>query len=88
MRTAISKLESETSAQRTNNLALQQHLDQLRATLASSFANVRLPGTKETATLQSIDSYMASLHVLLLENNNNTLLQQVRDIVSRLEFTG
>lgn len=44
MKAAISKLEVETVQQRNNNLALQQHLDNLRATLTANFANVPLPG--------------------------------------------
>lgn len=43
---------------------------------------------KEVPTLQTIDTYMANLHTLLLENNNNILMQSVRDVVSRLEFNG
>lgn len=44
MKNAIEKLEVETLQQRNNNLALQQHLDNLRATLAASFASLPLPG--------------------------------------------
>lgn len=88
MKTANEKLEVETMQQRNNNAALQQHLDHLRTSLTNGFANIRLPGTKEVATLQTIDSYMAHLHTLLLENNSTSLMQTVRDIVSRIEFNG
>lgn len=47
-------------------------------------------GIKEVATIHTIDSYMANLHTILLENSshNVTLLQTVRDIVGELEFNG
>lgn len=44
MRSAVEKLTEETHQQRNNNAALQQHLQQLRVTLANSFANTPLPG--------------------------------------------
>ena len=45
MKQAIEKLEVEAVQQRTNNLALQQHLDALRTTLTTNFSNVVLPGS-------------------------------------------
>lgn len=45
MRAAVDKLTIETQQQRNNNAALQQHLQQLRVTLATGFANTSLPGT-------------------------------------------
>jgi hypothetical protein len=45
MKAAVEKLEVETVQQRNNNLALQQHLDHMRATLTASFQNIPLPGT-------------------------------------------
>ena len=44
MKAAIDKLEVEAVQQRSSNLALQQHLDMLRATLTANFATVPLPG--------------------------------------------
>ena len=41
---AIEKLEVESVQQRSTNMALQGHLDALRATLNSSFHSVPLPG--------------------------------------------
>ncbi|GJQ81035.1 hypothetical protein Trydic_g21844 [Trypoxylus dichotomus] len=90
MKMAIEKLEGEVIQQKKNNSALQQHLDHLRTTLTNGFADVKLPGVKEVATLQTIDNYMTNLHSMLLENSSHdaTLLQTVRDIVGRLEFNG
>lgn len=44
MKQAIEKLEVEAVQQRSNNLALQHHLDALRSTLTANFAAVPLPG--------------------------------------------
>ena len=44
MKAAIDKLQVEAMQQRSNNLALNQHLEQLRGTLTANFAAVPLPG--------------------------------------------
>ncbi len=44
MKQAIEKLEVEAVQQRSNNIALQQHLDGLRTTLTANFSSVALPG--------------------------------------------
>lgn len=90
MKAAISKLEVETVQQRNNNMALQQHLENLRATLTENFASVPLPGTNETPTLETIDSYMARLHTLILDSpqEHEALISTVRDIVGRLDYKG
>ncbi|XP_075232360.1 high mobility group protein 20A-like [Lycorma delicatula] len=87
MRSALEKLTVETQQQRNNNAALQQHLQQLRITLTASFSNTPLPGTNETPTLQTIDSYMSKLHTLLMDSSNHQLATTVRDIVvNRLDI--
>ncbi|XP_071442383.1 high mobility group protein 20A-like [Hetaerina americana] len=90
MRSTVERLEVETLQQRSNNAALQTHLDHLRATLAASFATVPLPGTNETPTLSTIDSYMTRLHTIILEGSpeHHALVSTVRDIVGRLDFHG
>ncbi|KAL3288475.1 hypothetical protein HHI36_002918 [Cryptolaemus montrouzieri] len=90
MKSAITKLEGEISQQEKNNTALQKHLEHLRSTLTTGFSTVKLPGIKEKATLQNIDSYMTNLHSILLENSTSdaNLVQTVRDIVGQLEFNG
>ena len=45
MKQAIEKLEVEAVRQRSNNMALQQHLDGLRTMLTTNFSSVPLPGT-------------------------------------------
>ena len=44
MKSAIEKLETEAVQQRNTNMALNSHLQSLRAMLTSSFAGVPLPG--------------------------------------------
>jgi len=90
VKSAIEKLEAEIIQQRKNNKALQLHLDHIRTTLTNGFSNVKLPGTEEIPTLQTIDTYMGNLHSMLLENSSQdaNLLQTVRDIVAHLEFNG
>lgn len=90
MKSAITKLENEIMQQEKNNASLQQHLTYLRTTLTNGFSGVKLPGIKEVASLQNIDSYMNNLHSILLENSSHdtNLLQTVRDIVGKLEFNG
>ncbi|XP_054265055.1 high mobility group protein 20A-like [Macrosteles quadrilineatus] len=88
MRAALDKLAADTEHQRSNNLMLQQHLDQVRSTLAAGFANLPLPGNKETPTLQNIDEYMSKVHSIVLDpiNTNQTFTNSVKEIVSKLEF--
>ncbi|XP_048473147.1 high mobility group protein 20A isoform X6 [Rhincodon typus] len=87
MKTAVEKLEIDVMQERNRNVVLQQHLDTLRHALTSSFATVPLPGSGETPTLETIDSYMRKLHSIILSNpqNNENLIATVRDLVSRLD---
>ncbi|XP_035670639.1 high mobility group protein 20A-like isoform X1 [Branchiostoma floridae] len=97
MKTAIEKLEVEAMQQKNNNLALQQHLDALRNTLYQNFSSLPLPGmasfssgSGEVPTLETIDGYMAKLHNMILENpqQHESLIQQVREVVGRLDYQG
>jgi hypothetical protein len=86
MKAAIEKLEVESEQQRTSNMALQQHLDMLRATLTANFASVPLPGSQELPTVDTIDNYMTKLHSVMLDSphENEALIATVRDIVGRI----
>lgn len=90
MKMAIEKLEVETLQQRNNSNALQQHLGELRSTLADSFSNIPLPGTNEVPTIETIDMYMTKLHSMILDNpqDHENLISTVRDIVGRLDYQG
>jgi len=90
MKSAISKLEVETVQQRQNNAGLQQQLDMLRQMVVSSFRGVQLPGNHEPLTLQSVDQFVAGLHSVMVEQQGQQhtgLLNTVKDIVSRMDFT-
>ncbi|XP_033725522.1 high mobility group protein 20A-like isoform X1 [Pecten maximus] len=90
MKQAIEKLEVESVQQRSSNMALQGHLDGLRASLTSHFSSTPLPGTGELPTIDTIDSYMAKLHSLILESpqDHESLIATVRDILGRLNVEG
>ncbi|XP_790476.3 high mobility group protein 20A [Strongylocentrotus purpuratus] len=89
MKEAIDKLEAETVQQRNTNMALQSHLQQLRATLTASFAGVPLPGSNEVPSLTTVDSYMTKLHQLIMDSpQNENLISNVREIVNRLDLHG
>ncbi|XP_043933154.1 high mobility group protein 20A isoform X2 [Protopterus annectens] len=86
MRTAVEKLEVDMMQERNRNALLQQHLETVRQALASSFLNIPLPGTGETPTVESIDSYMGKLHNIILASpqENESLIAVVRDVVNHL----
>jgi hypothetical protein len=67
MKAAVEKLEVETMQQRNNNVALQQHLDHMRATLTASFQNIPLPG-KLTVCIRAV-YYLVRLIDLLAAFN-------------------
>ncbi|NXC13999.1 HM20A protein, partial [Corythaeola cristata] len=87
MRTAVEKLEVDVIQERSRNTVLQQHLETLRQALTTSFAGVPLPGSGETPTMETIDSYMNRLHSIIMANpqENENLIATVRDVVNRLE---
>ncbi|KAK2866933.1 hypothetical protein Q8A67_025050 [Cirrhinus molitorella] len=87
MRSAVERLEGDVQQERTRNSLLLQHLDTLRTALTHSFSTVPLPGSGETPTLDSIDSYMKKLHGIILSNpqENQLLISTVRDVVNRLD---
>lgn len=90
MKAAIEKLEVEAVQHSSNNMALQNHLDLLRQTLTNNFSTVPLPGTHEVPSLETIDTYMAKLHTIILDSpqENENLIATVREIVGRLNFEG
>ncbi|NXL45455.1 HM20A protein, partial [Podilymbus podiceps] len=87
MRTAVEKLEVDVIQERSRNTVLQQHLETLRQALTTSFAGIPLPGSGETPTMETIDSYMNRLHSIIMANpqENENLIATVRDVVNRLE---
>ncbi|CAL1547882.1 unnamed protein product [Lymnaea stagnalis] len=88
MRQAVERLELEAQQQRQTNQALHVHLEALRSCLTSSFSSVPLPGSGELPTIETIDTYMAKLHSLILDSpqENEQLIATVREIVGRLNI--
>ena len=88
MKSAIGKLEVESVQQRNTNNTLQQHLENLRATLATHFASLPLPGSNEGATVDTIDAYMARLHTLMVDSpkEHERLIASVREVLARINF--
>lgn len=87
MRSAVDRLEGDVLQERTRNSLLQQHLDTLRSALTHSFSNVPLPGSGETASLDSIESYMKKLYNIVMSSpqEHEHLISVVRDVVTRLD---
>ncbi|XP_030042828.1 high mobility group protein 20A isoform X4 [Microcaecilia unicolor] len=87
MRTAVEKLEVDVIQERSRNMVLQQHLETLRQALTNSFAGVPLPGSSETPTMETIDSYMNRLHSIILASphEHENLTATVREVVSHLD---
>ncbi|KAJ7998264.1 hypothetical protein DPEC_G00220830 [Dallia pectoralis] len=87
MRGAVERLDGDVRQERGRNGLLQQHLETLRQALTSSFSSVPLPGSGETPTLDTIDSYMKRLHGIILSNpaEHDSLISTVREVVNRLD---
>jgi len=87
MRGAVERLEGDVLQERGRNGLLQQHLETLRQALTSSFSSVQLPGSGETPSLETIDSYMKKLHTIIVSSpqEHDNLINTVRDVVNRLD---
>uniref|UniRef100_A0A4W6CPF9 High mobility group protein 20A n=1 Tax=Lates calcarifer TaxID=8187 RepID=A0A4W6CPF9_LATCA len=87
MRGAVERLEGDVMQERGRNGLLHQHLETLRQALTSSFSAVPLPGSGETPSLETIDSYMKKLHSIIVSNpqEHENLINTVRDVVNRLD---
>uniref|UniRef100_A0A3B3I4Z0 High mobility group protein 20A n=1 Tax=Oryzias latipes TaxID=8090 RepID=A0A3B3I4Z0_ORYLA len=87
MRGAVERLEGDVMQERGRNGLLRQHLETLRQALTSSFSSVPLPGSGETPTLETVDSYMKKLHTIIVSNpqEHENLINTVRDVVNRLD---
>ena len=85
MRSAIGKLEQETTQQQENNAALAKHLDAMRRLVVTHFQGVSLPqpeepqqpiktttGNKEDfkLTMENVDEFMARLRTVVYEKSS------------------
>jgi len=82
---AIEKLSVETQQQKSNNAALQKHLQHLRSAFTSAFSSINVPGL-DPPTSDSIDSYMAKLIVFVKEDPNHPVIGTLRSTVSQLDL--
>ncbi|XP_072258253.1 high mobility group protein 20A [Pyxicephalus adspersus] len=87
MRSAVQRLEAELQQEQGRNTLLQQHLQNVRQTLTHCLRSVPIPGTAETPTLETIDSYMSRLQsaVLTHPKESEALISGVREVLSQLE---
>ncbi|KAM5172539.1 high mobility group protein 20A isoform 2-T2 [Mantella aurantiaca] len=87
MRSAVQRLEAELQQEQERNTLLQQHLQSVRQTLAHCLQAVPIPGSTETPTLETIDSYMSRLQsaVLTHPKESEALISGVREVLSQLE---
>ncbi|KAM4040024.1 high mobility group protein 20A isoform 2-T3 [Anomaloglossus baeobatrachus] len=87
MRSAVQRLEAELNQEQGRNTLLQQHLQNVRQTLTHCLCTVPIPGTNETPTLETIDSYMSRLQsaVLTHPKESEALISGVREVLSQLE---
>lgn len=87
MRSAVQRLEAELNQEQGRNTLLQQHLQNVRQALTHCLHAVPLPGTNETPTLETIDSYMSRLQsaVITYPKESEVLISGVREVLSQLE---
>ncbi|XP_073435584.1 high mobility group protein 20A isoform X3 [Dendrobates tinctorius] len=87
MRSAVQRLEAELNQEQGRNSLLLQHLQNVRQTLTHCLHTVPIPGTNETPTLETIDSYMSRLQsaVLTHPKESEALISGVREVLSQLE---
>ncbi|XP_044135786.1 high mobility group protein 20A isoform X2 [Bufo gargarizans] len=87
MRSAVQRLEAEFNQEQGRNTLLQQHLQNVRQTLTHYLRTVPIPGTNETPTQETIDSYMSRLQSAMLTHpkESEALISGVREVLSQLE---
>ncbi|XP_072338617.1 SWI/SNF-related matrix-associated actin-dependent regulator of chromatin subfamily E member 1-related isoform X3 [Scyliorhinus torazame] len=87
MNSAKEKLEQELVLEERQTLTLQHQLQAVRQALTASFASIPIPGTGETPTEGTLDTYMAKLHNIIgsspIEYEN--LVGRVQEIISQLD---
>ncbi|CAB1331451.1 unnamed protein product, partial [Coregonus sp. 'balchen'] len=87
MYSAKERLEAELGQDELRTQALHRHLLAIKHTLVSSLSTVALPGTGETPSLGTLDSYLSRLSGTLESNphEHRVLLAQLRDVLSHLD---
>ncbi|KAL1023013.1 hypothetical protein UPYG_G00035390 [Umbra pygmaea] len=87
MYSAKERLEAELGQDELRTQTLHRHLLAIKHTLVSSLSSVALPGTGETPSLGTLDSYLSRLSGTLESNphEHRALLAQLRDVLSHLD---
>ena len=103
MRSAIGKLEQETTQQQENNASLTKHLDVMRRLVVTNFQGVKLPTDDTTElsttnsnsneefklTMENVDEFMSRLRTIVNEKpkENEQLLTKVRKIANEVDYS-
>ena len=103
MRSAIGKLEQETTQQQENNVSLTKHLDAMRRLVVTHFQGVDLPAddglssnktnsnSNETfeLTMENVDEFMTRLKKIVNEKpkENEQFLTKVRKIANEVDYS-
>ncbi|XP_062888345.1 SWI/SNF-related matrix-associated actin-dependent regulator of chromatin subfamily E member 1-related [Mobula hypostoma] len=87
MNNAKEKLEQELALEERETLTLQHQLQAVRQALTASFASIPIPGTGETPTEGTLDTYMAKLHNVIESSplEYEKLVGRVQEIISQLD---
>ncbi|XP_012677120.1 SWI/SNF-related matrix-associated actin-dependent regulator of chromatin subfamily E member 1-related isoform X2 [Clupea harengus] len=84
---AKERLEAELGQDEQRTQSLQRHLLALKQTLVSSLSGVPLPGTGETPSVGTLDSYLSRLSNVLENspNEHRALLIKLQDVLAHLD---
>ncbi|XP_076880575.1 SWI/SNF-related matrix-associated actin-dependent regulator of chromatin subfamily E member 1-related isoform X2 [Brachyhypopomus gauderio] len=87
MFSAKERLEAELGQDELRTQALQRRLQAIKQTLVSSLASVPLPGTGETPSVGSLDSYLSRLSNALESSphEHRSLLLKLQDLLAHLD---
>ncbi|KAG5851352.1 hypothetical protein ANANG_G00092340 [Anguilla anguilla] len=84
---AKERLEAELGQDERRTQALHRHLQAIKHMLVSNLATVALPGTGETPSLGTLDSYLTRMGSVLETNpqEHRSLVIQLQDILAHLD---
>ncbi|KAG7488032.1 hypothetical protein MATL_G00029720 [Megalops atlanticus] len=87
MYNAKERLEAELGQDERRTQALHRHLQAIKHTLVNSLAAVPLPGTDETPSLGTLDSYLSRMSSVLESSphEHRALVAQLQDILAHLD---
>lgn len=83
LRAACEKFESESALNRMNTKALEDHITQLGALIMNKMGNVAIPGSGETPTPHTIDSYLQNVSQAIMKGNkeNDAFAEKIQSLV-------